>query len=182
MSKNQKETPTVEDSILDVFNSAKEEQLGLFDGEDTKVTKVIKNEEPKEEAAVQKEVPVKYFTGQDGIEYTEDEWHAPVVRDGPTRREVEGWKEKHGAVYFTPFDSEVFVWRRLLRPEYRTIISDSTLTALDREELFTEKCVLYPYDFSLEKIKKYSAGVSSLLSEMIMDKSGFVAQSAPIKL
>lgn len=120
--------------------------------------------------------------GSDGTLYTTAEWESPVIHEGPSRKEVEGWKSRYTHVYFTPFDGEVYVWRTLQRPEYREIIRDATLTALDREEMFTEKCVLFPYDFSLEKIKKSRAGIASLLSEMIMDKSGFVAQSAPIKL
>lgn len=173
MSENQRESAN--DSILQAFEETKGEQMGLFDKEEA--TPVIEKEDlPKEEAT-------KYHIGFDDIEYPEEEWNSPVVRNGPTRREVEGWKERYnGLVYFTPFDGEVFVWRTLQRPEYREIISNTTLTALDREELFTEKCVLFPYDFSLEKIKKHRAGVPSLLSEMLMDKSGFVAQSAPIKL
>jgi hypothetical protein len=183
MPRNTQNKPENQDPILQTFEETKGEQLDLwgeFEGKS------------KEEAPVQEEVPnqeeeqeaVKWFTGYDGeTQYTEQEWNAPVMRGGPSRREVEGWKERHeGLVYFTPFENDVFVWRTLHRPEYREIIRDQTLTALDREELFTEKCVLYPYDFSIEKIKKSRAGIASLLSEMIMDKSGFVAQSAPIKL
>jgi|GEM_PF-1896521 len=182
MSKRSKQKPQNQDEILQAFENAKEEQLDLLEGfynhEDTEIQG--HHEEVIEET--QEEQEETYYIGADGTRYTEEEWNAPVVRNGPTRREVEGWKERYGHVYFTPFEGEVFVWRTLQRPEYREIIRDTTLTALDREELFTEKCVLYPYDFSLEKIKKSRAGIASLLSEMIMDKSGFVAQSAPIKL
>lgn len=154
-----------------------EEQLDmLHDLDETKERAVTK----EDTAEAQETSKVHY--GTDGTEYTEEEWNRPVMLNGPSRKEVEGWKERYNHVYFTPFDDDVFVWRTLQRPEYREIIRDTSLTALDREELFTEKCVLYPYDFSLEKIKKSRAGIASLLSEMIMDKSGFVAQSAPIKL
>lgn len=199
MPRKQAQKPENQDPILQVFEETKGEQLDLLDGFEPvenegkeqiqeshpEVDYWSKREEerniPIEEE--QEEKPVKWFKGYDGEEYTEEEWNSPVMRGGPTRREVEGWKERYeGLVYFTPFDNDVFVWRTLNRPEYREIIRDQTLTALDREEHFTEKCVLYPYDFSMEKIKKSRAGIASLLSEMIMDKSGFVAQSAPIKL
>lgn len=129
-----------------------------------------------------KTVEEKVFYGIDGTEYTEEEWNAPVVLNGPTRYEVEEWKERYGGIYFTPIEGEVFVWRTLKRPEYREIIRDQTLTALDREEIFTEKCMLFPRNFTIEKMLESRAGIPSILSEMIMDKSGFVAQSAPIKL
>lgn len=178
MSKNKK----VQDEILDAFNEAKEEQLDLLDFHDEEVTVEEKVQEKKERVEAEEEKEEKFYIGADGTKYTEEEWNSPVVRNGPLRKEVEGWKKRYKHVYFTPFEDEIYVWRTLQRPEYREIIRDTTLTALDREELFTEKCVLYPYDFSLEKIKKSRAGIASLLAEMIMDKSGFVAQSAPIKL
>jgi hypothetical protein len=118
-----------------------------------------------------------------GEMYTKEEWEAPVFADGPTRKEVEAWKEKYGQVYFTPFDDLIVIWRTLSRPEYREIIRNQELTMLDREEIIADKCVLFPYDFSCKKYTENGrAGIPSLLSEMIMDKSGFVAKSAPIKL
>jgi hypothetical protein len=194
MNKNQNEKELYTDNILQAFQQTKGEQLDLLnDGFTPQNEPQTKGEEPthKEEVALeaveteQKQIQQQetIYMGYDGVQYTEEEWVSPVVRNGPTRQEVEEWKEKHeGHVYFTPFDGDVFVWRVLTRPEYREIIGDKTLTALDREEYFTEKCVLYPRNFSIEKIKKSRAGIASLLSEMIMDKSGFVANSAPIKL
>jgi hypothetical protein len=114
--------------------------------------------------------------------YTEEEWNAPIFAGGPTRREVEEWKEKYRGVYFTPFDDEVYVWRVLERNEYRELINDRELTTLDRQEKIVEKCVLFPRNYTREKMITGKAGVPSLLSEMIMEKSGFVASSAPIKL
>jgi hypothetical protein len=133
--------------------------------------------EEQEQPTEEEEQPVLNEYG-----YTEEEWKAPIFVNGPTRQEVEEWKEKHGEVFFTPFDQEYYVWRVLTRPEYRTLINDKTLTAMDREEAMTEICVLFPRNFTREKMKANKAGIPSLLSEMIMDKSGFVASSAPIKL
>lgn len=116
-------------------------------------------------------------------QWTKEEWLSPVVEGGPTRQEVEEWKDKYGNVYFTPFEGEIFIWRTLSRPEYREVIRNTELNMLDREEIITDKCVLFPRNYSCQTYtSKGRAGVPSLLSEMIMDKSGFVAQSAPIKL
>ncbi len=180
MNKSKESSAEIQDEILQAFEETKGEQLELFTEEKEQD---IEMSADQPEITETPDVKEEMYKGFDGESYTKEEWLSPVVHNGPTRREVEGWKEKHGGfVYFTPFDGSVFVWRTLSRPEYREIVRDTTLTALDREELFTEKCVLFPYDFSLEKIKKSRAGIASLLSEMIMEKSGFVAQSAPIKL
>lgn len=159
-----------------------ESQLDLLQEFDDGLTKLENNiaENVKNEQIENNSNQV--FVGADGTEYTQQEWNSPVVRNGPTRGEVENWKKQYGSIYMTPFDDEIYVWRTLQRPEYREIIRDTALTALDREEKFTEKCVLYPYGFSLEKIKESRAGIPSLLAEMIMEKSGFVSQSAPIQL
>ncbi len=179
MSETKEKPSENQDEILQAFEETKGEQLELFAEEKEQNAEL--NTEPPETPETS-EVKEEMYKGFDGESYTKEEWFSPVVNGGPTRREVEGWKEKYEFVYFTPFDGSVFVWRAISRPEYREIVRDQTLTALDREELFTEKCVLYPYDFSLDKIKKSRAGIASLLSEMIMEKSGFVAQSSPIKL
>lgn len=120
---------------------------------------------------------------EDKYQLTEEELNMPIFEGGPTRREVEEWKEKHGEVFFTPFsDNEIYIWRTIKRDEYADIIRNSNLTPLTREEEIVEKCVLYPRNLTKEKIRKSKAGIASLLSEQIMEKSGFVAESGPIKL
>lgn len=181
MSKNQENM----DPILSAFTATKGEQLDLLSEESNEKPTVKRGNVisgSAENTAVQEKEARTVYESAEGVQYSEEEWLSPVTLNGPTRQEVEEWKERHGEVFFTPFGRSPYVWRTLKRPEYREIISDTTLTALDREEFFTEKCILFPRNFSLEKIKKSDAGVPSLLSEMIMDKSGFVAQSAPIKL
>lgn len=105
-----------------------------------------------------------------------------LFQNGPTNREVEEWKEKFGSVFFTPFEEDFFIWRTLDRSEYREIIARKELSQLDREEIFVSKCMLFPRNITVDRMKSGKAGVPSLLAEMILDKSGFVAQSAPIRL
>lgn len=114
-------------------------------------------------------------------DYSEEEMNVPIFDEGPTRRVVEEWKKIYGTVYFTPFDDGVFIWRTLNRPEYRRLIEDKKLSTMDREEEMTNICLLYP-KLTMEEIKTDNAGRASTLAEMIMAKSSFVAQSAPIKL
>ena len=121
--------------------------------------------------------------GYGGEMYTDDEWDSPAIIGGPTRKEIEGWKSKfNGNVYFLSFDTGIHIFRSLTRSEYREIIRSSKLTSLDREEAIASKCVLFPYDFSIESMDDKNAGEPSLLSETIMEKSGFVAKTGAIKL
>ena len=150
-------------------------QMNLFEEEKAEnVSEIQENT-----VDVETEEEVKLIRGM----WTEEEWLSPVIQNGPTRQEIEEWKDRYGSVYFTPFEGETFIWRTLSRKEYKEIIRDTQLTMLDREENITDKCVIFPRNFSCNKYTETGkAGVPSLLSEMIMDKSGFVAQSAPIKL
>lgn len=123
------------------------------------------------------------FKGADGQMYTKRQWLEPVHVGGPTRKEIEGWKEKYGKnkVCMIVVSGEIFIFRTLKRPEYREVLRDQDHTALDREEIFSEKCTLYPYDFST-KSDKWDAGVCTILSDAIIDRSGFVSTTGIIRL
>ncbi len=129
-----------------------------------------------------KEVKDKLIKTDRGEEFTEEDWVTPIFGGGPTRQEVEEWKDKYTDIYYTPYDDDIYIWRPLYRSEYREVITNESYTIHDREEVFTEKCVLFPRNYSLDKVKEGKAGVPSLLAEAIMEKSGFIAQTAPIKL
>lgn len=120
--------------------------------------------------------------GVDGVWYPESEWTAPISEGGPTRQEVEEWKSKYKRIYFLPFEEGIYIFRTLKRPEYKEIIRNAELSAMDREELFAERCVLFPRDFTIAKANDTDAGIVSVLSDAIMEKSGFMAQTGIIKL
>lgn len=120
--------------------------------------------------------------GVDGVLYPASEWFSPIITNGPTREEVEDWKRKYKRIYYLPFDEGIYIFRALKRPEYKEIIRNVDLSALDREEMFAERCVLFPRDFTLEKANEGDAGVVSVLSDAIMEKSGFMAKTGIIKL
>lgn len=120
--------------------------------------------------------------GVDGVWYPESEWTAPISEGGPTRQEVEEWKSKYKRIYFLPFEEGIYIFRTLKRPEYKEIIRNAELSAMDREELFAERCILFPRDFTIAKANETDAGIVSVLSDAIMEKSGFMAQTGIIKL
>lgn len=105
---------------------------------------------------------------------------------GPTAGQIKHWKSVHGDVYVTSitFDKHV-VWRTLTRNEYRNLVKKmeqlvqagqmTTAEAnLWNEDAITEICILYPaYDKS--SLLSEMAGLPSLLSQEILEASGFVA-------
>lgn len=106
-----------------------------------------------------------------------------LFNDGPTIAKVEEWKELYGNVYMTEFeDEDVFIWRALNRKEFKEIMKVEGADALYREERVCERCVIWPekYDFMAMTLGK--AGAPTVISEQIMDKSGFVAKTGPMPL
>lgn len=158
--------------------NVQDQQLDFFEEEKDDL-KQMKTQEIQQKTEQENDGLIVTASGE---QFTQEEWTSPVFEGGPTRQEVEEWKEKYGNVYFIPLADNYYIFRALTRAEYREVIENQDLTLLDREEIFTEKCVLFPRNYRASKDSKGNAGVPSALAEVIMDKSGFIAQSAPIKL
>lgn len=106
--------------------------------------------------------------------------------DGPTAGQIKMWKKEHGEVYVTSisFDKHI-AWRPLNRFEYKNLVRKmeqliqsgqlSTAEAnLWNEEAIAELCVLFPsYDGAA--MTKEMAGLPSLISQEVLEASGFVA-------
>lgn len=161
-------------------NKHEDNQLDFFNNESETVAQTEDINGPDKSADLKEEE--KMIESASGEKFTKEEWARPVFDGGPTRQEVEEWKEKYGNVYFIPLSDRYYIFRGLTRAEYREAVNNQSLSMLDREELFTDKCVLFPRNYQTAKDKGGNAGIPSALTEVIMDKSGFVAQSAPIKL
>ena len=128
---------------------------------------------------------------------TDDEETPPTVEDlhdsefiwpgGPTAGDIKNWKKLHGDVYVTSltFDKHL-VWRPLTRNEYKEIIllieeltTSEKLTKaqanLWNEEIITKVCLLFP-PYDDVGLEQDLAGIPSLLSQEILEASGFVAR------
>lgn len=106
---------------------------------------------------------------------------------GPTAGQIKEWKRTYIDVYVTSLTSDKhLVWRPLTRNEYKEIIllieeltTSEKLTKaqanLWNEEIITKVCLLFPPydDLGLEQDL---AGIPSLLSQEILEASGFVAR------
>ena len=106
--------------------------------------------------------------------------------NGPTAGMIKAWKALHGDVYVTSLTFEKHVvWRTLARSEYKQLVKKmeqlvqagqlSTAEAnLWNEEAITEICLLFP-DYTKVSMAEDMAGIPSLLSQEILEASGFVA-------
>lgn len=93
---------------------------------------------------------------------------------------IEEIKKKYKKVWKTTLiDGTEIIWRRLNRKEYKTImkdyeyIQDRGERLMEREDAVCRAAVVYPCISVLEDIIDSMAGVSSVLSDDIYEKSGF---------
>lgn len=103
---------------------------------------------------------------------------------GPTFNELEDWKSRfNGEVYMTEFEEDdIYIWRPIKRKEYKDISKIQGADQFYKEERICEKCVLFPKNYSYVAMTNGKAGTPSLLSELILEKSGFVAKTGAMKL
>jgi hypothetical protein len=98
------------------------------------------------------------------------------LKDGPTEKQIELWKAQHKEVYVLGFsETELYVWRPVLRGEYSTLQEQAQKEGLDQNQselMLADMCKLYPGTVDWEKGK---AGTISTLVEQIMLRSNFLA-------
>lgn len=110
----------------------------------------------------------------------------PIFDDGPTAGQIKEWKKQHGEVYVTSisFDKHV-VWRVLSRLEYKNLVKkmESLMQAgqltnaeanMWNEEAIAEICILFP-SYDKKALTGDMAGLPSLISQEVLEASGFVA-------
>lgn len=107
-----------------------------------------------------------------------------IWEGGPTVAQILEWKEEYGDVYITNVTYEKHVvWRTLRRPEYKQLVRqieqllvDGRMTQTEanmyNEELTCTICTLYP-KYSMPDFENELAGLPSILSQQIMETSGF---------
>lgn len=160
-----------EKKVVITTDEQTKEEYGLED------YKVISTEEVEDELL---DEPEPALTVED-LPDNEEIWEG-----GPTAGDIKKWKSVHGDVYVTSitYDKHI-VWRTLTRNEYKQLVKKmeqlvqsgqlSTAEAnLWNEESITEICLLYPA-YDKMGLSNEMAGLPSLLSQEILEASGFVA-------
>lgn len=126
------------------------------------------------------------YEEQQGMTVEDLDDNEEIWDGGPTAGQIKQWKSMFGDVYVTSitFDKHI-VWRTLNRNEYKQLVKKmeqlvqagqmSTAEAnLWNEEAITEICLLFPA-YDKIALSNEMAGLPSLLSQEILEASGFVA-------
>lgn len=117
------------------------------------------------------------------LEYEEDRKFQEIVNlmaessphDHPQVIDVRNWKSKYGKIYMSTVveDTEIYVWRPILRQEWKELISRDFADDMLRQEALLEKCLLFP---RIETVKRSRpAGILAALETKVMFQSGFVS-------
>jgi hypothetical protein len=109
-----------------------------------------------------------------------------IFDNGPTAGQIKAWKKQFGEVYVTSisFDKHV-VWRVLSRIEYKQLVKkmeqlvqagqlSSAEANMWNEEAISEMCILFP-SYDKKALTNEMAGLPSLISQEVLEASGFVA-------
>jgi len=109
-----------------------------------------------------------------------------IWEGGPTAGKIKEWKGIYGDIYVTSlsFDKHI-VWRVLSRLEYKNLVKkmeqlvqagqlSSAEANMWNEEAIAELCMLYPV-YDKNNTAGMMAGVPSLISQEVLEASGFVA-------
>ena len=124
---------------------------------------------------------IEESTSIEDLEDSQEIWDG-----GPNAGMIKEWKKIHGEVYVTSlsFDKHI-VWRVLSRLEYKTLVKkmeqlvqagqlSSAEANMWNEEAIAEICTLYPV-YDKNNTAGIMAGVPSLISQEVLEASGFVA-------
>lgn len=97
---------------------------------------------------------------------------------GPSQAEIEQLKEQYKEVFISGFsETELYVWRPLMRSEYRNLQlqlnnPERPMDQLQYEEQICAACVLWPKQ-SAADFAQAKGGTASSLAEQIMQNSNF---------
>lgn len=104
------------------------------------------------------------------------------IPDKPTPQQIAAWKQQFGDVYIFGFRAdEIYVWRPLLRLEYRQLRSNTSITEDLLKEEIVRRCVLWPR-LAPEFTSTCKAGTIDTLFEVIMHGSNFVDPILAVEL
>lgn len=98
---------------------------------------------------------------------------------GPSEADIENLKQQYGDVFVSAFsDEEVYVWRSLMRDEFRILQlrlqdPDDDIDQLTYEEEVCRTCVLWPDAATLNSGLARKGGTASTLAEQVAQQSNF---------
>jgi len=157
--------------------------------EEDKIEAILNSPDPEPEAEVADEEAEDSEEDEDAEVSIDDlPEDSELWPGGPIIAVIKAWKEQYGSgnVYVTSitYDNHI-VWRTMNRAEYKAHIRNmEKLTqsgqlgqadaGLYNEEAIAELCILYP-EYDRRTAGGEMAGVPSIISQEVMEASGFVA-------
>jgi len=110
-----------------------------------------------------------------------------ALEGAPDKKQIDDWKVKFGAVYFSGFsEEEIFIWRAITRAEYKKLQIESQKIAemkdqveaanaqMTSEESIVAMCLLWPKK-TVEELVADKGGTVPTLLEQIMQNSNFMS-------
>lgn len=119
-----------------------------------------------------------------GVEELPDDEH--IWPNGPTAGQIKEWKKEFGDVYVTSISYDKHIaWRTLNRLEYKNLFKkmeqlvqagqlSQSEANLWNEEAISEVCILFP-QYDKQSLVNEMAGLPSLISQEVLEASGFLA-------
>lgn len=132
------------------------------------------------------EEEISFDGGGDGFQWEEEAQKTPAPKQRVAKQAKEeeivpglydsdltSWKKQYEEIHLVTVKGKQFVIRPLERFEYKEIIGAPNTDPLMREEMMCEYCVLFPQQYDFTMMSGQKAGYPAILSEVIMDHSGF---------
>lgn len=98
----------------------------------------------------------------------------PVVLN---KQQIEEWKKQYGKVFRTVIGTNAFIWHRLTRKDYVSLMMDDSVSAdederlYQRQEMACKTAILWPEN--VDEILQAEGCIASNLGGVIMERSGF---------
>lgn len=99
-----------------------------------------------------------------------------IVKNKKTQ--IELWKEEHKKIFKSIIGDIDFIWRRITRKEYAEVMALRTSEDLEERIIARQKAIVKMMTLNIEEsvLDEYLEelpGLASVLSEEVLDKSGF---------
>lgn len=75
---------------------------------------------------------------------------------------------EHGNICFAEYDNEIYIYKLLSRKAYKNLITNPSLTQIEKEDEVCKECILWPRNFNPDDC---DAGMPTYLFEQIMTNS-----------
>lgn len=92
--------------------------------------------------------------------------------------QVQLWKEEHGRIFKSTVDGKDYIWRRIKRKEYSSVMSmkdgdDIDERIYNRQYAIAKMVILNMEEEELEADLEELAGLATTISDEVLEKSGF---------